>query len=247
VGDKTRIEWCDATWNPIKGCEKVSPGCANCWAERMAARFSGEAEQFHGLTKYGVWTEEPILYKTHLRKPLLWKRPRRIAVCLMGDLYYEKVPFDWVNLVFETIAKAHQHTFLILTKRPGRMVQHYQTYRAYIPKNVWFGFTAENQQMYDDRYGYMREIEDHITYVSAEPLLGPIELKGKTNQVIVGGESGFCARPMSAEWARSLKEQCEKMGAKFFFKQGSANNWDDYKDFESFPEDLRVREFPGEL
>lgn len=242
---KTNINWCDSTWSPIKGCKKISAGCKNCWAERMAARFSKQGDHFFGLTENGVWTGKPILYESHLKKPLTWKRPRRIAVCLMGDLYYEKVPLDWINLVFDTMTQAPQHTFMMLTKHPSRMAQHYIFYHDKIPKNVWFGMTAENQEMFDRRYKHLSLIKDHITYVSAEPLLGPIEIKGKkTGMIVVGGESGPGARPMSAAWALSLRGQCEKQGIKFFFKQGSANNWPDYKNLESFPEDLQVREFP---
>ena len=252
MGDRTKIAWCDATWNPIKGCTKVSAGCDNCWAERMAARFSKPGEHFHGLTKNGKWSGTTVaLYKKEMSKPFHWKRPRRIAVCLMGDMYHEDVPFGWIDSVFTMMAETPRHTYMLLTKRPERMVEHYQHYRhevrsGEIPQNIWFGISAENQDTFDERFEHLSAIQDNIIYASLEPLLGPVKVNAFLDLVIVGGESGRGARPMDPRWALSIRDDCERAGISFFFKQGSANNWPDYKNFDSFHSELQVRQFPTE-
>lgn len=248
MGDKTKIEYCDATWNPVKGCSKVSPGCKNCWAERMAARFSRPGEHFHGLTKDGRWDGSVSLYKKELNKPFHWTRPRRIAVCLMGDLFHEAVPWGWIDDVFHVMRTAPQHIYMVLTKRASRMSVYAARYlQAFgeIPKNIWFGISAENQETFDDRIGHLLSIPlANVVFVSAEPLLGPIKIEPAIDLMIVGGESKTGARPMEASWAVDIRDQCKKAGVKFFFKQGSSANWTNYKDFESFPEELQVRELP---
>jgi len=246
MSDNTKIEWADSSWSPIKGCSKISPGCKNCWAERMAARFSKEGEHFHGLTKDGKW-DSVALYKNELNKPIHWQRPRRIAVCLMGDLFCDEVPWGWIDHVFHVIRLASQHTFMVLTKRPERMAAYVERYMfafGDLPKNAWLGVSVENQETYDERIKHLLSIPANILYISAEPLLGPIVFEESVDLWIVGGESGYGARPMEASWAIDIKTQCEKAGSEFFFKQGSANNWPEYKNFESFPEELQARELP---
>ena len=266
----TKINWTDETWNPIIGCSKISPGCKNCYAEKMAYRLSKikhteyyghvlHGKNWNGLTSYH--------FKEGLKKPLKWKKPRMIFVCSMSDIFHENVSFWWIDEVFEIIEKCPQHTFQILTKRPEIMQRYFSRNQCkIIPDNVWLGVTAENQEQANKRIPVLLQIPAKIHFVSVEPMLSEIDLFNVDNEinqkmseiepkemffsadyidwVICGGESGHNARLMSSEWARSLKDQCKEANVPFFFKQGSQNNWKNYKDFDSFPEDLKIREFP---
>jgi protein gp37 len=202
MGDKTNIEYLDATWNPVKGCSHASSGCDNCWAERQAARFGKKGEFFHGLTKNGAWTGKAKFYKKELLKPIHWKRPRRIGVCFMGDLFHESVPFEWIAQVFAVMAKARQHVFLVLTKRPQRMLEFIRwagsrvcpseclydyieddvkiDYERDIVSwplpNVWLGTSIENQLEAKTRIPALLRCEAVLHYVSIEPMLGRIDL-----------------------------------------------------------------------
>jgi len=201
MGDKTNIEYLDATWNPIKGCSHVSPGCENCWAERQAARFSKSGEVFHGLTSGGRWSGPVRFYEKELYKPLHWKRPRRIGVCFMGDLFHPTVLFDWVSKIFAVMAKARQHTFVVLTKRPERMLEFIEWAGSspcpsgalynYIDDdidiftedivpwplpNVLLGVSVEDQGTAAQRIAKLLRCDAALRYVSIEPMLGPIDL-----------------------------------------------------------------------
>ena len=264
----TKINWTDETWNPIIGCQKISEGCKNCYAEKMAKRLcSMGKEQYFPVVDPNGWTGKTNFAESQLQKPLKWKKPRMIFVVSMGDLFHESVPFEWIDKVFDVMEEATQHTFQILTKRPEIMYKYMVRYGVgAMPDNIWLGVTAENQEQANKRIPVLLQIPAKIHFVSVEPMLSEIDLFNVDNEinqkmseiepkemffsadyidwVICGGESGHNARLMSSEWARSLKDQCKEANVPFFFKQGSQNNWKNYKDFDSFPEDLKIREFP---
>lgn len=212
MSDTTAIEWTDATWNPVRGCSKVSPGCKHCYAETFAERFRGVPnhpfEQGFDLR----------LVPESLELPLKWKRPRKIFVNSMSDLFHEKVPVAFIRKVFAVMERAPQHVFQVLTKRAARMKE--VTAKIDLPTNAWLGVSVESDA-YLDRVTELRATDAAVRFLSIEPLLGPIEklpLK-KIDWVIVGGESGPGARPMEKEWARSIRDQCSGAGVPFFFKQ----------------------------
>lgn len=289
------IEWTDETWNPIVGCSVVSPGCTNCYAMKMAYRIRAASEVKDGASHYcgtvrlhengnAIWTGKVALAPDHiLTAPLRWKKPRRIFVNSMGDVFHESVPDEWIDKVFAIMALSPQHTFQVLTKRAERMRKYMQPnlrstiygflagrgsllppsgfgqkpehvaavmdklYKAGWPlPNVWLGVSAERQQEADERIPHLLATPAAIRFVSAEPLLGPIDLQWAVSRnvldigagfltrgmfapgmeklrpldwLIVGGESGPNARPMNPDWARSLRDQCAAAGVPFFFKQ----------------------------
>ncbi len=215
MSDKSRIEWTDATWNPVRGCTKVSPGCAHCYAETFAERFRGVPghpyEQGFDLR----------LVPEKLRAPLGWKKPRRVFVNSMSDLFHKQVPSAFVTAVFDIMRQAHWHQFQLLTKRPGRAVRMDRTLRW--TQNIWFGVSVESKS-YLHRVDCLRETSAATKFLSLEPLLGPLpslDLRG-VDWVIVGGESGAGARPMSAEWVVDIRDQCRAASVPFFFKQWGA-------------------------
>ena len=208
----TTIEWTEATWNPVTGCTKVSPGCQHCYAERMAKRLQAMGQP-HYARAFEVSCHEDALLL-----PLRWKKPRRIFVNSMGDVFHSRVPDDFVRDVFEVMAKADQHCFQLLTKRAERLAD--LAPRLPWPSNVWIGVSVETAD-YLDRLDHLRKVPAAVRFVSFEPLLGPIghvDLTG-IDWVIVGGESGPSARPMDASWATDLRDQCVAAGVSFFFKQ----------------------------
>lgn len=265
MADKTGIEWTDATWNPIVGCSIVSPGCTNCYAMKMAARIEAmqPASHYAGTTKGSkagaVWTGKLVQAPDSiLTQPFRWKKPRKIFVNSMGDLFHEDVPDEWIDLVFRVMAIAKQHTFQVLTKRSSRMRKYlcdegaaarirYKGNAAWsrtaarpnvwpLP-NVWLGVSAEDQARADERIPDLLATPAAMRFVSAEPLLGPIDFgaivrealfsgklsgDGKTHPlgwIIVGGENGPGARPMHPDWVRSIRDQCAGAAVAFFFKQ----------------------------
>lgn len=212
MSDKSAIEWTNATWNPVRGCTKISPGCKHCYAERFAERFRGvPGHPFeHGF--------DPRLVPSALTLPLTWKTPRLVFVNSMSDLFHEDVSDEYVEQVFEVMERARQHQFQLLTKRVERMVRF--TEKRRVPPNVWTGVSVETAD-YVWRVRLLRRVPAAIRFISAEPLLGPIRrlpLKG-IHWVIVGGESGPYARPMQEEWAISIRDRCRDAGVPFFFKQ----------------------------
>jgi protein gp37 len=212
MGDKSAIEWTDATWNPVTGCTKVSPGCKNCYAERLALRLRamGNPRYVNGFAV--------TLHRNQLDLPLRWRQPRRIFVNSMSDLFHEAVPENFILQTFEVMGRAHWHVFQVLTKRADRL-------RALAPKlpwgpNVWQGVSVETSR-YFPRIHRLLEVPAEVRFLSLEPLLGPLPglpLDG-INWVIVGGESGPNHRRVSPEWIREIRDQCEKAGVPFFFKQ----------------------------
>jgi protein gp37 len=206
------IEWTEATWNPVTGCSEVSPGCAHCYARTFAERWRGipghPYEQGFDLR----------LWPGRLDVPLHWRKPKTIFVNSMSDLFHEDVPLWFVERVFETMRAAHWHTFQVLTKRPERLVD-IAAQLDWAP-NVWMGVTIENRR-FVRRADILREVPATVRFISAEPLLGPLDgldLSG-INWLIAGGESGPKHRRVDGEWLRELRDQCERAGVAFFFKQ----------------------------
>ncbi len=290
MADKTGIEWTDATWNPLRGCTRVSEGCRNCYAETVAARFSGPGQPYEGLarwvdrpgeTREARWTGKVALVEKVLDQPLRWKRPRRIFVNSMADLFHEAVPDEWIDRIFAVMALAPQHTFQILTKRPERMREYLSdsvikariagraarmaqaadrdddaTYDRVMDgpcplPNVWLGVSIEDQKAADERIPLLLETPAAIRWISAEPLLGGVNLtrimrstadwvycdnaltgfrahkaggsegNPRLDWVVLGGESGDGARPMHPDWARKIRDDCAAAGVPFLFKQWS--------------------------
>ena len=208
----TSIEWTEATWNPVTGCTKISPGCKHCYAERMARRLQlmGQRNYANGFTL--------TLHEHMLELPLSWKKPQMIFVNSMSDLFHEKVPTAFILKVFETIRRASWHTFQILTKRSDRL----RKLDAKIdwPANAWMGVSVESEK-YTFRIDHLRQTQAAVKFLSVEPLLGPLpglDLRG-IHWVIVGGESGPGARLIEKEWVTGIRDQCLRAGVSFFFKQ----------------------------
>jgi protein gp37 len=216
VGDYSQIEWTDATWNPVTGCTKVSPGCAHCYAETFAERFRGVPN--HPYQNGFDLTLRP----ERLELPLSWRRPRLIFVNSMSDLFHEAVPDEYIVAVFSTMVRADWHRFQLLTKRAGRAAE--LAPRLPWPPNVWLGVSVENNRWLD-RVDQLRRVPAAVRFLSCEPLLGPLDLDLRgIDWVIAGGESGPRARPMRAEWVLSLRDQCAHAGVPFFFKQWGAHD-----------------------
>lgn len=226
MSDKSKIEWTDATWNPVTGCTKVSAGCAHCYAETFAKRFRGVPDHPY---EQGF---DLKLWPDRLDLPLSWKERKMIFVNSMSDLFHEDVPDDFVKRVFDVMSQAKHHIFQVLTKRSDRMLtwtlKHYSYDRSRKdaktawPKNVWLGVSLENQD-YAWRVKHLQKSPANIRFISIEPLLGPVSLGESLldaiQWVIVGGESGPRARPMKPEWVYDIKTQCKKYCVPFFFKQ----------------------------
>jgi protein gp37 len=212
MAGKSHIEWTEATWNPVTGCTKVSAGCKNCYAERMAFRL-----QAMGNARY-LNAFKLTLHEDLLDAPRKWKKPRVIFVNSMSDLFHKEVPTSFIKRAFETMNACPQHTFQILTKRSGRLKQ--IAGKLQWTKNIWMGVSVEDDRVYQ-RIHDLVEVPAYVRFLSCEPLIGPTENLplGGIHWVIVGGESGPNARPMKEEWVRSIKEQCSTAGSAFFFKQ----------------------------
>lgn len=211
------IEWTQSTWNPITGCTKISPGCKNCYAERMAMRL-----KHMGVEKY-INGFNVALHYDSLFLPLTWKKPSLIFVNSMSDLFHEHVPDNFIFELFSVISEAKWHQFQILTKRSFRL----QELDSYIdwPSNVWMGVSIENQD-YQFRSDHLRNTHARIKFLSLEPLLGPIPYLNLQNidWAIVGGESGPKSRPILEEWVIDIRDQCIQSRVPFFFKQWGGVN-----------------------
>lgn len=268
MSDKTAIEWTDATWNPIRGCSRVSDGCRHCYAETVANRFKGPGQPYEGLVARGGQWNGTIKWVGGdvLTQPLRWAKPRRIFVNSMSDLFHEAMTDEMIDQVFAVMASARHHTFQVLTKRPERMRYYMATKgrmlairnaaraldrgnaqgcdRFPLP-NVWLGVSVEDQKAADERIPHLLATPAAVRWISAEPLLGPVDLfyRGADGEryswlresfwrnnrvehdpprigwVVVGGESGPQARPMHPQWARDLRDQCAAAGVPFLFKQ----------------------------
>ncbi|MBB2698912.1 UNVERIFIED_ORG: protein gp37 [Rhizobium esperanzae] len=280
MSDGTKIEWTDATWNPITGCAIVSPGCTNCYAMKLAGTRLQHHPSRAGLTRDSkagpVWTGEVRFNEQWLTQPLTWSRPRMIFVCAHGDLFAEGVPDEWIDKVFAVMALAPQHIFQVLTKRPERMREYIRSSETYgrilraadplrsqrrhlgsIPisapshagfwPQLWLGVSVEDQKRAEERIPILLDTPAAIRWISAEPLLGPLDLDkdGAVNEdsgrsflrswgrndwhsrgldwVVAGGESGLGCRPMHPHWVYALRDQCVAAEVPFLFKQWG--NW----------------------
>ena len=258
----TKIEWTDKTWNPVTGCTKISEGCQYCYAERMSKRLAGRC---------GYDKDEPFKVTFHpdkLDEPLRWKKPSMVFVCSMGDLFHEDVDDGFLCRVFDVMAVAEHHTFLILTKRPKRMMNFFDITVYGKRDNLWLGVTAENQQRADERIPILLEIPAAKRFVSVEPMLGPGDITKYISRdyakcrcmicddnptldwVICGGETGPKARPMHPNWVRSLSDQCQEAGTPFFFK--SWGEWvrpsqmpdSTYREIEDYGNGIGIADVP---
>jgi protein gp37 len=211
------IEWTEATWNPVTGCTLISPGCAHCYAKRMAERLQAMRQK-----NYANGFKLTLQHQA-LENPLRWKKPLTIFVNSMSDLFHEEVPADYIGKVFAVMRKANQHTYQILTKRSDRLVE-LDPILGW-QKQIWMGVSVENQK-YTYRIDDLRKSSALVKFLSLEPLLGPLanlDLNG-IDWVIVGGESGPGARPMDGSWVKEIRDQCKKADVPFFFKQWGGFN-----------------------
>jgi len=212
MSTRSSIEWTESTWNPLTGCTKISAGCRHCYAERMALRLQaiGQPNYANGF--------QLTMHPRVLELPLAWKKPQMVFVNSMSDLFHHDVPLAFIQQVFDTMRRAHWHTFQVLTKRSDRLVALNQALDW--PENVWMGVTVENQGCIF-RADRLRQTDAHIKFLSLEPLLGPLphlDLRG-IDWVIVGGESGPGARLLAEEWVVDIRDQCLAAHVPFFFKQ----------------------------
>lgn len=243
----SKIEWTDATWNPVRGCTKISPGCAHCYAERFAERFRGvPGHPFeHGF--------DLQLIPGKLEDPLHWKTPKRVFVNSMSDLFHEAIPDDYIAAVADVMVRAHWHTFQVLTKRSARMRQLLSTRLRFAAAklNIWWGVSVEDRKYGLPRIVDLRSSPAAVRFLSIEPLLedlGTFDLSG-IHWVIVGGESGIGARTMEKRWATSIRQQCRRDGIPFFFKQwggvhkSKAGRILDGKTYDEMPERVPPAEF----
>lgn len=211
------IEWTESTWNPVTGCTKISPGCANCYAERMALRL-----QAMGQSNYAKGFE--LTLQPHMiEMPLRWRKPQTIFVNSMSDLFHKNVPISYIQQVFDVMRRAHWHRFQVLTKRANRLAEVAE--QIIWAPNIWMGVSVEHERQHH-RIDALRKVGAHVKFLSLEPLLGPLpglNLSG-IDWVIVGGESGPKARPIDPEWVTDLRDQCRFARVPFFFKQWGGKN-----------------------
>ena len=255
MADKTKIEWTEATWNPVTGCTKVSQGCKHCYAEREWPRLTKLVPAYAGRAFSDV-----RCHPERLEQPLRWKKPRRIFVNSMSDLFHEDVPVDFIEQVFDMMKRCPQHTFQILTKRAGRMQFILWSELDWEPlPNVWLGVSVEDQATADERIPLLLDTPAAVRWISAEPLLNDLDIRwwlqekmlrpgvmngaayinshmdNRLDWVVVGGESGPKARPMHPDWARSLRDQCAAAGVPFLFKQ-----WGEWAPASNLQKDTRL-------
>ncbi len=248
MSEHSGIEWTDSTWNPVRGCTKVSPGCKHCYAETFAERWRGIPGHpyEHGFDLKVV--------PEKLEEPLRWARPRRIFVNSMSDLFHEGVPDSYIDRVFQVMELADWHTFQILTKRHDRMTSfaRARAAEAGIGRHIWLGVSVEDRRHGLPRLESLRAVPAVVRFLSIEPLLedlGPLDLR-EIAWVIVGGESGPGARPMSPRWVADIRDQCVESRVPFFFKQwggvrkGDAGRELDGRTYDGFPR-VRARRAPG--
>lgn len=230
MAGQSDIEWTDATWNPISGCVVLSPGCSHCYAMRMASRLQAMGHPaYRGVTKKvngkPVWTGRLHLKQSALDVPLHWRKPRKIFVNSMSDLFQDGVPAEFIHRVWDVMQRTPQHIYQILTKRPENMASVLSRPEFPVLANVWLGTSVENEK-FVERIDHLRQVSAAVRFISFEPLLGPVgdvNLDG-IRWAIVGGESGPKARAMNEAWVDQIYGQCQRYGTAFFFKQWGGVN-----------------------
>jgi protein gp37 len=246
VAGLSDIEWTDATWNPVSGCTIISPGCTHCYAMRMASRLQAMGHPaYEGVTRKHngrpIWTGRVHLIEKSLEAPLRWRKPRKIFVNSMSDLFQDGIPDDYIRRVWEVMERAPQHVFQILTKRPDNMLRVVVENGLRVLPNVWLGTSVESAK-YKSRIALLRRVPAKVRFISFEPLVGAIGRVGlkDIHWAIVGGESGPRSRAMDKAWVEEIRKQCRAQGVAFFFKQwGGVNKkaagrqyrgrtWDEY-------------------
>jgi protein gp37 len=248
---KSKIEWTEHSWNPLKvreggpfGCTKVSPGCLNCYASSMNHRFGGRA------FNYTRKPDDFYLDQKVLEAPIRAKNPHTYFVCSMTDLFHERVHPEKIEDVLQVMCDCEQHTFQVLTKRPDEMRilldMFYADREIQLMSHVWCGTTCEDQEWADKRIPYLLATHAAVRWLSIEPMIGPITLPNPTDWVVVGAESGSKRRECKLEWVRSVVAQCQAVNVPVFVKQLQING-KLTKDIADFPEDLRIREYPVDL
>lgn len=217
MAQNSTIEWTESTWNPVTGCTKVSSGCKNCYAERLALRLQAMGNRNY---KNGF---SVTMHHHALGIPLRWKKPKMVFVNSMSDLFHSEVTLDFIEIIFQVIERTPQHTYQVLTKRSERLIEIQEKLRW--PDNLWLGISIENEEC-SYRVNHLVNTNAQVKFISFEPLIGPVDsvqLKG-IDWVIVGGESGPGARPMKQEWVDKIKIECQKKDIPFFFKQWGGFN-----------------------
>jgi protein gp37 len=225
---ESQIEWTDATWNPVVGCSIVSTGCTNCYAMAMARRLEAMGvEKYNGLTRKSggrhVWTGRAKTDERALEIPLSWRKPRKIFVNSMSDLFHEDIPSTFVRAVWDVMRRTPRHSYQILTKRPERMAEIVSRMKHPVLQNVWLGTSVEDRTV-ADRISLLAQVPAAVRFISFEPLVGSVgslDLTG-IDWAIVGGESGRNARPISEAWIDEIHRQCADQSVAFFFKQWGA-------------------------
>jgi protein gp37 len=212
MAGNSSIEWTEATWNPVTGCNKVSQGCKHCYAERMAKRLVAMNNPRY-INGFNV-----TLHHDLIDLPYTWKKPRKVFVNSMSDLFHEEVPLDFIQKVFNTMVDTPQNTYQVLTKRSKRLAE--LSHHLPWSPNIWIGTSVEDDNVIS-RIDDLRKVDAHVRFLSCEPLIGPLNklnLEG-IHWVIVGGESGPGARPMEIDWVRDIRDKCIEENVAFFFKQ----------------------------
>lgn len=257
MATNSRIEWTEATWNPVSGCNIISPGCTNCYAMRLAARLDAMGqEKYSDITrrsgKRTIWNGRVKLDLKSLSIPHKWKQGKLIFVNSMSDLFHEDVPLNFIRSVFATMNETPHHTYQVLTKRADRLAEISNSLR-WTP-NIWMGVSVENSD-YIDRIDYLRKTNAMTKFLSLEPLLGPLDNLNlrDIDWAIVGGESGPGSRPMKKEWVLSIKRQCRSASVAFHFKQWGGVNKKaagrklNGRTFDEFPKRKTLADFENEL
>lgn len=230
MAQTSKIEWTDVTWNPVAGCTIASAGCSNCYAMRMAARLAAMgSEKYAGLTRKSggraVWTGKVALDAKSLSAPYKWRKPRKVFVNSMSDLFHPSVPDKFIARVWRVMLETPQHTYQVLTKRPDRMRRLLSDPSFGSTPNIWIGTSVEDAAVLD-RIEDLRRIPGFIRFVSFEPLIGPVGAVDLSDidWAIVGGESGPRSRPMDPAWVQQIEGRCRAYGTAFFFKQWGGTN-----------------------
>ena len=228
MGERTAIEWTDATWNPVTGCTRVSAGCDNCYAHQLAhVRLRDVYTRKLPVMNTPENREDPFavrIWPLRLNQPQRWRTPRMIFVNSMSDLFHKEIPPEYVRTIFEVMLRTDRHVYQVLTKRPARAHRFWRENADLfdggpIPAHIWLGTSVEDQEVHY-RVDHLSAIPAAIRFLSCEPLLGPMYLDlSSIDWVIVGGESGIGYRPMDPDWVRSIRDQCQEVGVQFFFKQ----------------------------